>query len=221
MGLSKANQTSFKKGLTPWNKGMDASDAAKLIRSQKSCSRCGKKFTMNAFAQKYCSPRCATWNKRCIFCNKDFAAWPPKTKYCSSHCSGKHLSELRKGKNNPAYRNGFSVAGKRTYTGIHLRACAKYRKAFYERVDYPYCEVCGVNAMGTPKFEVHHIYFASLWPKHPYLHDFRNLIHICIRCHNDFHKMRLQDVFEKLEKERGLKELFSKNKDSPKKEVSV
>lgn len=126
-----------------------------------------------------------------------------------AECRFKKSSRERTGRNNPAYRNGLAVTGSRTYTGKHLRACAKYRKHFKERNEYLFCEVCGVNENGAKKFEVHHIYFASLYPKHEHLHDFRNLILLCIRCHNDFHAGdKNKEKFEKLEKERKLKELF-------------
>ena len=80
-----------------------------------------------------------------------------------------------------------------------------------EKHTYPFCEICHVNQMGTLKFEVHHIYFASLYPQHPQLHNFLNLIHICIQCHNDLHAgKKSKEVFERLERERGLKKLFGK-----------
>lgn len=150
--------------------------------------------------------------KKCRQCNKEIItnAYCP-INFCGGNpgiCYRTWLSENRKGKNNPAYRNGEAVKGKRTYTGLHLRACAKYRKDFKSKHDYLFCEVCGVNQNGTPRFEVHHIYFASLFPKHKELHNFKNLILICIGCHNKFHSSKLKEEFKVLEKERGLKELF-------------
>ena len=138
------------------------------------------------------------------------------TKYSiQNFCGGKfgqcyrdYFSKIRKGKANPSYRNGLAIQGKRTYTGIHLRACSKYRKDFLEKHEYLFCEVCGGNVNSTPRFEVHHIYFASQKPKHKELHNFKNLIMVCIGCHNKFHKNELRDVFLRIEKERGLKELF-------------
>lgn len=127
----------------------------------------------------------------------------------SGSCYKSWLSENRKGNKNPAYRNGFSIGANRKYSGIHLKACSKYRKEFLDKNNYLFCEVCGINGNGTPKFEVHHIYFASLHPKHKELHNTKNLIMVCIGCHNNFHSNKLKDVFIKLEKERGLKELFT------------
>lgn len=199
----------------------------------KKCKICGKEFATEGrpWNANLCSQECRHANflrlakaqqirkkntvvrRKCRTCGKEVIS----TAYCpQSFCGGKfgecfrkHLIESRKGRKNPAYRNGFAVAGKRTYTGIHLRACSKYRKAFLEKHGYLFCEVCGVNQNGTPKFEVHHIYFASKYPKHPHLHDFANLIMVCIGCHNDFHSSKLKEKFQELEKERGLKKLFN------------
>ena len=94
----------------------------------------------------------------------------------------------------------------------HLNECKRYRKEFLEKYDYAFCEVCKVNRQGTPRFEVHHIYFASRFPKHKNLHDNKNMIHICIKCHRKFHNgNEFNNIFLKLEKERGLKELFYEN----------
>jgi hypothetical protein len=50
-GLSFSNQTSFKKGLTPWNKGT----AAKGI-----CNECGKEYLKYIKTLKTCSRKCST-----------------------------------------------------------------------------------------------------------------------------------------------------------------
>lgn len=200
------------------------------------CKVCKQEFDKNEgspWNKSICSRECVYQNQRensriqqakkkekiitrkCRECGKDVIS----TAYCPrSFCEGKYgqcykdfLSKNRKGKNNPAYRNGFAIMGSRKYTGLHLRACAKYRRAFLEKHDFLFCEICNVNSNGTPKFEVHHIYYASLWPKHKYLHDFRNLILVCIGCHNKFHSSVYKEEFALLEKERGLKELFNES----------
>jgi len=154
-------------------------------------------------------------NKICRYCGKEVVstAWCPRN-FCggkAGECYKKFLSESRKGKKNPAYRNGFAISGSRKYTGIHLRACSKYRKAFLEKHGYLFCESCNINSNGTPKFEVHHIYYASLYPKHKELHNTKNLILLCLQCHNDFHSSKRKEEFLQIEEARGLKELFTKN----------
>ena len=197
----------------------------------KSCKICGTKFEPKMSFQNTCSQICRLENqrqlskaqakrkktqivkKKCRQCGKEVIS----TAYCpQSFCGGKYgecfrvfMSKSRKGKKNPAYRNGHAIQGKRTYTGKHLRACSKYRKWFFEKYGYLFCEHCKVNANGTPKFEVHHIYYASLYPKHKELHNPKNLILLCIRCHNDFHSSKNKEDFLKLEKERELKKLFA------------
>lgn len=199
----------------------------------KECVVCGNAFTINNSLRtqdKTCSSKCrndllklhrnnaeikkknTVHRTNCKFCGKEVVS----TKYCPQNfCGGKfgqcfkdNLSRERQGKKNPSYRNGLAISGGRTYTGIHLRACSKYRKSFLEKNNYLFCEVCGVNENGTPKFEVHHIYYASLYPKHAHLHDFANLILVCIGCHNKFHSSTYKNEFLKIERERGLKELF-------------
>lgn len=198
------------------------------------CKICKKEFekrTGSPWNRKLCSDACTRQNgidnaraqaekkrkqpviRKCRQCKKDVVSsvYCPRS-FCdgvSGKCYKEFLSESRKGEENPAYRNGFAMAGSRKYTGLHLRACAKYRKAYLETHDYLSCEVCGVNGNATPRFEVHHIYYASLWPKHKHLHDFKNLILVCIACHNNFHASKLKEKFAELEKERGLKELFN------------
>ena len=75
--------------------------------------------------------------------------------------------------------------------------------------DYPFCENCGVNQNGTMKFETHHIYFASRCPRHKELHNPKNLILLCIGCHNDFHASKRKEDFKRIEKKRSLKKLFN------------
>lgn len=94
--------------------------------------------------------------------------------------------------------------GKRTRK--HLEACVKYRKYFLEKNGYAYCEVC--QRSDAPIYQVHHIFYASRYPSHPNLHDFRNLVHICSKCHDGFHSGALNDDMERLDKERGLTDLF-------------
>lgn len=188
---------------------------------KKKCRTCGTLFLGYSLAQRYCSPKCASAvkQKKCRQCKKDFLGANYHAVFCSDECYRTNMSEKRKGKNNPAYRNGtYSFAGKDKNRMLrsqamskHNAACIKYRKSFVEKHGYPFCEVCNVNQNGTPKFEVHHIYFASHYPKHKELHNPQNLIHICIACHNKFHAGKVYEFeFRRIEKERGLKKLFKK-----------
>jgi 5-methylcytosine-specific restriction endonuclease McrA len=148
-----------------------------------------------------------------MFLQKQYTGSSFKRKYCTPTCSFKASSKKRVGKGNPAYVHGLRMKDKKKGVGYqntkHLRACAKYKKQFLEKHGYLFCEHCGVNQNGTPRFEVHHIYFASLYPRHEELHNHKNLILLCIGCHNKFHAGKtFEKEFKKLEKERGLKQLF-------------
>jgi len=200
-------------------------------RKEKKCLECGKTFFIENQLQtgnKYCSKECSYLvalrrskeqsEKRkkqfkeinCDECGKKTKVnLYNNSKYCSNECRFKALSKNRQGKKNPAYRNGLAIAGKRNYTGKHLRACSKYKKNYLSKHDYLECELCRVNKNGTLKFEVHHIYAASIKPQHKQLHNPKNLILLCVQCHNDMHMNKKKKEFNRIEKERGLKKLFN------------
>lgn len=199
----------------------------------KNCKICDNKFTITKPIQvlkQTCSKGCHSINARrissarslskiekiCNSCGEKFIGLKFYTGIGQCHsCISKRYSIERNGENNPAYRNGQYVkamreTSKRITTPLHNRVCAAYRNDFLKKNGYLTCEICGVNKNGTYIFNVHHIYYASRYPKHKQLHNPKNLILLCIQCHNNFHAGKYQEHFEKLEKERGLKELFSK-----------
>ena len=179
-----------------------------LNTTEQTCSIDCKKENHKRIRKKSDEKRKHTILKRvCVFCKKDFETNAYiKAICCSRECHYKKLSIDRKGKGNPGYRHGKDMG---RGDSKHRRACAKYKKKFIEKYGFQFCEVCKVNKNGTFQFEVHHIYYASRFPKHKNLHDPRNLIHLCIQCHNNFHSGKYKDEFANLEKERGLKKLFS------------
>ncbi|MCP4761488.1 MAG: HNH endonuclease [archaeon] len=132
--------------------------------------------------------------------------------FCSRSCNYKYLikKEIRKGENNPAYRNGMYVNGGYSVSETgkkHLAECRKFRTKFLKENDYIYCENCGVS--NSFRFEVHHIVFASEAPKHKELHNHKNMIMLCIRCHNDFHSKK-REIRKDIVLERNLEKLFNK-----------
>lgn len=202
---------------------------------KRNCKICGKEFEIfgNLLMQKKtCSYEC--WRKNnyaistarrrektekiCKDCGEKFVAMKHHlgTGRCSK-CIYNRYRKARVGKNNPNFRNGVYThknlqnrKNSRAYK--HLNECRRYRKEFLENNGYLYCEVCGVSANATMRFEVHHIYFASLYPRHKNLHNNRNLVLVCIECHRAFHAgKQYEREFRRLEKERGLKELFAKS----------
>lgn len=200
---------------------------------EKECVICQEKFTIHtglkgnkktcsnecsiALAKQITRKRIATIEKKvCKSCGSEFTAlkYVIGTGKCYE-CRIKESKEKRLGSGNPNYKNGkytFSnFQNRKSKTAFkHLNECKRYRKEFFEKNGYQFCEVCKVNTNGTSRFEVHHIYFASRFPNHENLHDNRNLIHICKECHLKFHNgSEYIEVFKKLEEERGLKQLFS------------
>lgn len=189
------------------------------VRKDKKCVVCKNKFYPKDSFQKTCSIQCGisvrikTQSISCKYCKKTFTGYSIRS-YCSQSCFQKDCSIKRIGENNPSYKNGLythaNFQNKRNPTAYkHLRECSRYRKEFISKYGYQFCEVCKINQNGTPRFEVHHIYFASQYPKHKNLHDNKNLVHICLSCHHKFHAGKTYEKeFLKLQKDRGLKELF-------------
>ncbi len=197
------------------------------MRKPKKCTNCGKEFFPKG-ARKTCSIECCKaqegkmkgkrvveYKKRkCKICGNEYEL-PPGRKnngYCSVQCFYKHSKETRKWENNPNFRGGYFT--KENYTGStqwkHSNACKKKKERQKEKHGYNFCEVCKKNENHSP-VETHHIYFASRVPKHKNLHHDKNLIVVCRPCHLKFHNGKeYQEIFIKLEEERGLKKLFEK-----------
>lgn len=198
----------------------------------KKCVICSKEFVIThqlRVIKKTCSLECHKQlarnysNKRsklkridiCKTCKKPYTV---RVRYSGTGnckpCIAKRYSQERHGKNNPNFKGGNTIEdekiGKKTlYDGKHLYACSKYKRNFLKKHDYLYCEVCKVNKNAVFRFETHHIYYASRYPKHPNLHNPRNLILLCKRCHLNFHQGVYKEKFVQIEAERGLKELFN------------
>lgn len=90
----------------------------------------------------------------------------------------------------------------------HSQACKDYKEWFIDLNTFGFCEIC---TRSDKPLTVHHIYMASLYPKHSELHNPENLILVCTYidgCHEKFHAQSIPETFNKLEEERDLKELF-------------
>lgn len=94
-------------------------------------------------------------------------------------------------------------------TQKHFADCSNKKKVQREEFGYNFCEICNKNEMHSP-VETHHIYFASRAPRHKELHNDRNTIILCRDHHRGLHNgNEMKEVFERLEEERELKDLFS------------
>jgi len=202
----------------------------KKIYKPKKCAICGSLFIPKTIKNKYCSPAClyeAEKEKRskkpkykiCLYCKKEFKPYTSLDKFCSGECRINNVKSKRS-KNwskekcigiteekNPSYRNGFYCRSN-TKTSIKERVFIRNRNeiksSMIDNYGYLYCQFCGTT--NSYRFETHHIIFRSEKPNHKNLHDKRNLIHVCINCHNELHKYKQKRI--KLINERGLIELF-------------
>ena len=182
------NYEELKKKQCEYNKKYREKYRDKILAQKKIYYRAGKKYVCKI---------CGTEYERNPYCN---------AKYCSRKCFAIDQKEKRKGKKNPNFKTGLYINGKysTTKTGAHhLYECGKYKLEFLEKHDYLYCENCGVS--NSIRYEVHHIVFASEAPKHPQLHNRKNMILTCIKCHNFFHKNKKNR--NKLVIKRGLEEI--------------
>jgi len=158
--------------------------------------------------------------KKCNFCNKEFKPYTSLDKFCSSMCRidnikskrkfnhTKETCENRSGINNPSYRNGFytrkkkkTAVGQREFN----RVIKKIRSDMIDDKGFVYCEHCQTS--NTARWEGHHLVYRSEKTGHDNLHKKENIINLCIKCHNEFHKNKhINRAF--YVKERDLVELF-------------
>lgn len=207
-----------------------------LKRSRKqykkiNCKICNKEFQPISIIGKYCSYGCKyeadklrqskkPLLKKCNYCEKEFKPYTSLDKFCSANCRiAKQKSKRSKnwnkqsclnitGEGNPAYRNGdFIRAKKKTSIGEKefLRIRNEIRQKKIEKYGYLFCDKCNIN--NTYQWEMHHLIYRSEKTKHEHLHNERNLIDLCMKCHNWFHKKKNRRNY--LIEERNLTELFS------------
>lgn len=198
------------------------------------CPACGKEFIKLYNSSKYCSKLCnritqqnrariklgyatrGNLKAKCKNCGNLFIKYHSLQKFCSLSCTNENTRKGRlrnwneasrtkiMGKGNPCYRNGSRVNGKDYRSMKHLRTCAEYKKEFIEKNGYIYCEYCGTHQ--SLRFETHHVIFASEAPNHKNLHNHKNLMVLCIKCHNKFHSKR--ELRDRIVKKRRLDKLF-------------
>ena len=192
---------------------------------EKRCKICNNKFFPKTNSSLYCSKGCILEanklrkksrkvEKKCKVCGKTFfATYNNFRKTCSYKCMAsiarKSAEKAREVKRKDVrlwknYKNG-----RQRERGLHSRRCYDYRKRLEKKHGYLFCEICKTNINGTPRFETHHIVYASEAPKHKYLHDDRNLIVLCTSCHHKFHGNK-REIRKKIVIERDLEKLFNR-----------
>ena len=197
------------------------------------CKGCERDYLPQNGWQKYCTLQCRYESfklskskkpkrKKCMHCGNQFNPYTSLDKFCSVNCRilnqkskrsrnwNNESCEKRKGKGNPSYKTGMYVvttkkdgAGQREFMKIRNLI----RKQKIEKYGHLFCDLCGTNS--SYQWEMHHLIFRSEKPKHQYLHDPRNLIDLCMKCHNWFHskKSRRNPIVQ----ERNLAVLFGQD----------
>lgn len=197
------------------------------------CKICETEFVPKTSVHKCCSLKCKhigdqqarskkPKTKICGVCKVEFKPYTSLDKFCSANCRVENQkskrcrrwsaesTEKRIGKNNPAYRNGmYTRASDKTAEGsrLFLRIRNGMRERMKNEHGFIYCERCGTTS--TYQFEMHHVVYRSEKPNHPHLHDERNLINLCMECHNWFHKAKENRSI--LVETRKLYELFGED----------
>jgi len=197
------------------------------------CIICNTEFERKSVRSKYCSSKCKRKyqtlqkskkpiSKKCKVCDKDFQPYTSLDKFCSANCRvenmkskrsrnwSKESTEKRIGKNNPSYKSGmYARATKKSAEGQkeYLRIRNEMRANMIIEHGYLFCERCGTNE--TYQWEMHHLVYRSEKPNHTHLHNKRNLINLCMKCHNWFHKSKSNR--NAIVEERKLYELFGED----------
>ena len=165
--------------------------------------------------EKYWFKKTTIYQHKCCECNKEFECLSKTQKTCSRKCFFNMEKERRKWEKNPAYRNGmYSYKSKepkklRSMTEWFgqkefLRNAKKMKDDQILEVGHSFCERCATSI--SLRRETHHIIYRSEAPYHVNLHNLRNLVRHCIKCHNKFHSNK--QLRDRLVVERRLWELF-------------
>ena len=194
------------------------------------CKICNNQFVKKTSLQVYCSRECKKKAdvqarskkpkiKTCGVCKSEFTPYTSLDKFCSANCRVENQkskrsrrwsvesTQKRMGIGNPSHSTGMYVRGNKiSYNGerLYLRTRNQMRDRMMNDYGYIFCERCGITS--TYKFEMHHIVYRSEKPNHPQIHNERNLINLCLLCHNWFHKNKSNR--NEIVKQRNLSELF-------------
>lgn len=192
------------------------------------CRFCKTEFQQKHKDHFYCNKDCKNNDKsieqktkpkkkNCKVCWTDFEPYTSLDKFCWLACRIKNQKSQRTRnwsdptaknmcwKNNPAYKHWLRVKQKNAkFSRQFQKNCKILDEKLIEEKWYRYCEHCWVNQ--SLRWEHHHIIYRSEKPKHEYLHDIRNILHLCIKCHNEFHKHK--PMRESYVRERKLQDLF-------------
>jgi hypothetical protein len=193
------------------------------------CINCGKNFIPKSKVNKFCSRECKNTIqaknkskkpdlKKCKFCKNEFKPYTSLDKFCSANCRVNEVKSKRSrnwqsvenitGAKNTSYKHGLRTSNETrkkilTKQSEYSRIRINKIQNMFESHGYLFCEKCNISNV---KLETHHIIFRSEKPNHEHIHNERNLITLCVKCHNYFHKDK--KVRNYLIGDRNLEELF-------------
>lgn len=149
------------------------------------------------------------YTKNCKECWKEFKAYSKTLLLCSKECQSIWLKRDRIWENNPAFRNWSytkesNKLDHKKWDYKFQKMCKEMNEEMVEKYWYRFCECCWINQ--SLRWEHHHIVFRSEKPWHEFLHNKLNTIHLCIKCHNEFHKNKSKR--DPLMQERWLDKIF-------------
>jgi len=150
------------------------------------------------------------------YCENMFFQYKSTDKYCSYSCQAKHTKPLKRTelKRTPLKLSQKSIdkmkakaklpKKKNEFQLEFEKQVEKIKEAIIKHRGELACDKCGTNS--SIQFSTHHIIFRSERPKHQELNNLRNLIHLCLNCHESFHKNKKSRNY--LVKSRELTDLF-------------
>lgn len=169
----------FKKGTTPWNKGLESDGYKGLLN--KNCLECNKQYHVTPSQIKrgkgrHCSRECqflkAGTEYSCIVCGlvKKVVGKSKPRKYCSKICNGLGFRDS----NHPSWNGGSAKEREIAKGRIEYKT---WRKSVFIRDNYT-CQLCWVR--GVP-IEADHI---KEWANYPLLrYELSNGRTLCKPCH--------------------------------------
>lgn len=133
------------------------------------------------------------YKSTCVFCLKEFDTYSKTVVTCSELCYRTRMSQNRIWEWNPWFRSWVYAKSSELKSWVHgfkdrkfQKVCKEMDREMIEKYSYKFCEFCLVN--NSMRWEHHHIVYRSEKPRHEHIHDRSNIIHLCILCHNDFHR---------------------------------
>lgn len=173
-----------------------------------------KEYVKNNY-EKIMSTRKKKYEISYNICKNAFNSFHKTSKYCSRKCYFENEKWSRIWKWNPCYRNWKYTYSNKDIKKVNynhnwykqtefVKNCKIIKQEILEKYWYVKCQHCNIS--NSLRRENHHLIFRSEAPRHKNIHNTRNILFVCIKCHNEFHKnnsIRKQYVVD-----RKLWELF-------------